>query len=33
LDSFKTLLIRFDKLDHCRLNWHDLACALILLKV
>jgi transposase len=33
LDSFKTLLIRFDKLDQNWLNWHYLAFALILLKV
>jgi transposase len=30
LDSFKTLLIRFDKLDETWLNWHYLAFALIL---
>jgi transposase len=33
LDSFKTLLVRFDKLNECWINWHYLACALILLKV
>ncbi|MFK6999359.1 IS5 family transposase [Flavobacterium oreochromis] len=33
LDSFKTLLIRFDKSDKHWLNWHYLAFALILLKV
>lgn len=33
LDSFKTLLIRFDKSDKLWLNWHYLAFALILLKV
>jgi transposase len=32
LDSFKTLLIRFDKLDQNWLNWHYIACTLILLK-
>lgn len=33
LDSFRTLLIRFDTLDSCWLNWHYLAFALIVLKV
>lgn len=33
LDSFRTLLIRFDKLDNSWLSWHYLAFALILLKV
>lgn len=33
IDSFKTLLIRFDKLDKSWLNWHYLAFALILLNV
>jgi transposase len=33
LDSFRTLLIRFDTLDLSWLNWHYLAFALILLKV
>ncbi len=33
VDSFRTLLIRFDKLDNTWLNWHYLAFALILLKV
>lgn len=33
LDSFKTLLIRFDKRDSHWLNWHYLAFAIILLKV
>lgn len=33
LDSFRTLLIRFDTLDVSWLNWHYLAFALILLKV
>lgn len=33
IDSFRTLLIRFDKLDRHWLNWHYLAFALILLKV
>ncbi|MDR2205257.1 MAG: hypothetical protein LBE36_03765 [Flavobacteriaceae bacterium] len=33
IDSFKTLLIRFDKLDKHRLNWHYLAFALIVMKV
>ena len=33
LDSFRTLLIRFDTLDASWLNWHYLAFALILLKV
>lgn len=33
IDSFKTLLIRFDKLDNSWLNRHYLAFALILLKV
>ena len=33
LDSFRTLLVRFDKLDENWLNWHYLAFALILLKV
>jgi transposase len=33
IDSFKTLLIRFDKLDCSWINWHYLAFGLILLKV
>ena len=33
IDSFKTLLIRFDKSDKHWLDWHYLAFALILLKV
>ncbi len=33
LDSFRTLLVRFDKLDNSWINWHYLAFALILLKV
>lgn len=33
IDSFRTLLIRFDTLDSSWLNWHFLAFALILLKV
>ncbi|MBX7225945.1 MAG: IS5/IS1182 family transposase, partial [Chitinophagales bacterium] len=33
IDSFRTLLIRFDTLDDSWLNWHYLAFALILLKV
>jgi transposase len=33
LDSFKTLLIRFDNLDKTWLNWHFLTFSLILLKV
>jgi len=33
LDSFRTLLIRFDTLDGSWLNWHYLAFALILIKV
>lgn len=33
MDSFRTLLIRFDTLDNSWLNWHYLAFALILLKV
>jgi transposase len=33
LDSFRTLLIRFDTLKESWLNWHYLAFALILLKV
>jgi len=33
MDSFRTLLIRFDYLDSSWLNWHYLAFALILLKV
>ena len=33
IDSFRTLLIRFDTLDKSWLNWHYLAFALILLKV
>jgi len=33
LDSFRTLLVRFDKLDSNWINWHYLAFALILLKV
>ncbi|MFT4203265.1 MAG: IS5 family transposase [Chitinophagaceae bacterium] len=33
MDSFRTLLIRFDALDSSWLNWHYLAFALILLKV
>src|SRR5690606_37790000 len=33
VDSFRTLLVRFDTLDESWLNWHYLAFALILLKV
>jgi transposase len=33
LDSFKTLLVRFDKLDENWINWHYLAFTIILLKV
>jgi len=33
LDSFRTLLIRFDKLDNTWINWHFLAFSLIILKV
>jgi transposase len=33
LDSFKTLFVRFDKLDDNLINWHFFACTLILLKV
>ena len=33
LDSFRTLLVRFDGLDSSWLNWHYLAFALIVLKV
>ena len=33
IDSFRTLLVRFDKLDKHWMNWHYLAFALILLKV
>jgi transposase len=33
LDSFRTLLVIFDKLDEAWINWHYLAFALILLKV
>jgi transposase len=33
IDSFRTLLIRFDTLDNVWLNWHYLAFSLILLKV
>jgi transposase len=33
LDSFRTLLIRFDTLDSSWLNWHYLAFAIIVLKV
>jgi transposase len=33
LDSFRTLLVRFDKLDKVWLNWHYIAWVLILLKV
>jgi transposase len=33
IDSFRTLLIRFDVKDSNWLNWHYLAFALILLKV
>lgn len=33
IDSFRTLLVRFDTLDNSWLNWHYLAFALILLKV
>ena len=33
IDSFRTLLIRFDTLDSSWLNWHFLAFTLILLKV
>jgi len=33
IDSFRTLLIRFNVLDSHWLNWHYLAFALVLLKV
>ena len=33
LDSFRTLLVRFDKLDEAWRNWHYLAFTLMLLKV
>jgi transposase len=33
MDSFRTLLVRFDKLDQCWINWLYLAAALILIKV
>jgi transposase len=33
IDSFRTLLLRFDTLDNSWQNWHYLAFALILLKV
>ena len=33
IDSFRTLLIRFDTSDRSWINWHYLAFALILLKV
>jgi len=33
IDSFRTLLIRFDKLDSSWLSWHYLAFVLILIKV
>ena len=33
LDSFRTLLVRFDKLDLNWLNWHYWAFDLILIKV
>lgn len=33
IDSFRTLLIRFDKTDQSWLNWHFLAFLLILIKV
>jgi len=33
LDSFKTLLIRFDKTTLSWINWHYIAFVLILLKV
>ena len=33
IDSFRTLLIRFDTLDNSWLNWHYIAFAIILLKV
>jgi len=33
IDSFKTLFVRFDKLDENWINWHYLACTMILLKV
>ena len=33
IDSFRTLLVRFDKIDKHWLDWHYLAFALILLKV
>ncbi|WP_114492422.1 transposase [Candidatus Ulvibacter alkanivorans] len=33
VDSFRTLLVRFDTLDESWLNWHYLTFALILLKV
>ncbi len=33
IDGFRTLLVRYDKLDNSWLNWHFLAFTLILLKV
>ena len=33
LDSFRTLLVRYDKLDENWINWHYLAFTIILLKV
>ncbi len=33
IDAFRTLIIRYDKLDHTWINWHFLAFALIVLKV
>ena len=33
IDSFRTLLVRFDKIDKHWLDWHYLAFALILMKV
>ena len=33
IDSFRTLLIRFDTLDKSWMNWHYIAFAIILLKV
>ena len=33
IDAFKTLFVRFDKLDESWINWHYLAFALIMIKV
>jgi transposase len=33
IDAFKTLFVRFDKLDESWLNWHYLAFAFIMIKV